>query len=48
MNIYFIQEKNQEYWFDLYSADLCQLKKMILILKEKNKDKKYRIIKVYI
>ena len=48
MNKYFIQEKNGDFWFDLYSSDLCMLKKMIIALKHKYPQKKYRIVGVYI
>ena len=48
MFIYILQEKvDDNTWFDLYTNDLCMLKEMILVLKNKNKDKKYRIIKVF-
>lgn len=48
MEFYFLQEKiDNNTWFDLYTNDLCMLKEMILVLKNKNKDKIYRIVKVF-
>lgn len=48
MNFYILQEFiDDNSWFDLYSSDLYMLKKMIVVLKRKNVNKKYRIIKVY-
>ena len=48
MDKYFIQEKIGDYWFDLYTSDLCMLKKMILVLKKRSPNSKFRIIGVYI
>ena len=48
MNHYYIQEKTGELWLDLYTSDLCMLKDMILVLKKKYPNKKYRIVGVYI
>ena len=49
MKVYFIQEKiDNNTWFDVYTSDLCILKKMIFHLKIRNPHKKYRIIKVFV
>lgn len=48
MEFYYIQEStDKNCWIDLYTSDLCMLKKMILILKNKSPNKFYRIIKVF-
>ena len=44
---YFLQEKIGEYWFDLYTKDLCMLKMMIVALKKRNPNSTYRIVGVY-
>lgn len=48
MEKYIIQEKTGDFWFDLYTNDLCILKKMIIVLKKKNPETKYRIVNVYV
>lgn len=48
MDKYIIQEKQGDFWFDLYTSDLCMLKKMIIVLKKKNPNIKYRIVNVYV
>ena len=48
MLFYILQEQvDNSTWLDLYTSDLCMLKKMIIALKRKNINKKYRIVRVY-
>lgn len=46
MKEYILQEKNHDFWFDLYFADFEFLEKMLDVLKTKNSSKYYRIIEV--
>lgn len=48
MFLYILQEQiDNNIWLDLYSNDLYMLKKMIIVLKRKNINKKYRIVRIY-